>query len=624
MRKKSFGKIALAVGIGVAGVGGSLSVQAPAYAQEVESKIDYENQARAFLDYALKSDWESLSKYFNEKLQAALPKEMLAGYWAGNTANFGKIKSTSLKEVKYNGVHTRVTFTVNAELSPYELYLNLDNKGKIDDLSVSFPEFQYTSPTYDHPENYTEKEVIIGEGDFSLPGLLTIPKGKGPFPVVVLVHGSGAHDMDESYYGFKPFRDLAVGLANEGIAVLRYEKRTKTHPFKTGSNPKGTMREETILDANLAVKKLTSIPEIDAKNIYVLGHSQGGLALPLILENDKDGDIKGGIVAAGPADKFQDLLLWQNEQLLERAKQAKAPKEQIDALEGNLAFWKEQIGLINNPLYSAENPPPNFKLGSLDWWFYIRDLIAPEIAKEQDVPLFVFQGGKDFQVPATQLEGWKSALKEREDVQYKLYPNMQHFLVDNAKATGSLADYNTPGNVPEQLVADLSQWVKTGVVEEKPEVDLSQYKDYQDNQYWSVAFSWAIQEGIIKGYQHEKLLKPNSALNEIQYLKIFFRYTLNGALKDESSENLYALAKKEGLSVKGKPSEKLSLGEAAVLLSKSISNKELSEKEAVQWLNEHHILDGIVADTSTVNKPITRAQFVTILQKIDEANLLDR
>src|SRR2546423_637796 len=80
---------------------------------------------------------------------------------------------------------------------------------------------------------FGEKEVVIGAGGaWPLPGTLTLPKGDGPFPAVVLVHGSGPQDRDETIGPNKPFKDLAWGLATNGIAVLRYEKRTKEHGKK--------------------------------------------------------------------------------------------------------------------------------------------------------------------------------------------------------------------------------------------------------------------------------------------------------------------------------------------------------------------------------------------------------
>ena len=72
----------------------------------------------------------------------------------------------------------------------------------------------------------------VGVGEWVLPGTISMPRGDGPFPAVVLVHGSGPNDRDETIGPNKPFRDLAGGLASQGIAVLRYEKRTRQHPLK--------------------------------------------------------------------------------------------------------------------------------------------------------------------------------------------------------------------------------------------------------------------------------------------------------------------------------------------------------------------------------------------------------
>ncbi|MCC3377850.1 esterase FrsA, partial [Cohnella sp. REN36] len=63
-------------------------------------------------------------------------------------------------------------------------------------------------PTYSKKDTFTEKEVTVGEGTFALSGTITMPKGDGPFPAVVLVQGSGALDQDETAFALKPFRDL--------------------------------------------------------------------------------------------------------------------------------------------------------------------------------------------------------------------------------------------------------------------------------------------------------------------------------------------------------------------------------------------------------------------------------
>ena len=127
-----------------------------------------------------------------------------------------------------------------------------------------------------------ELNLPVPAMDGELPGILTLPTGDGPFPAVVLVHGSGPNDMDETIGNVKPFRDLAEGLAAKGVAVYRYDKRTYTLGMKMAENHQGTLMEETVDDAVAAVQLLAQQDQIDASRIYVLGHSLGGNAIPMI------------------------------------------------------------------------------------------------------------------------------------------------------------------------------------------------------------------------------------------------------------------------------------------------------------------------------------------------------
>jgi hypothetical protein len=119
---------------------------------------------------------------------------------------------------------------------------------------------------------FTEESVTVGAGEWALPGTLSMPLN--PIAAaIVLVHGSGPSDRDETVGPNKPFRDLAWGLADRGIAVLRYEKRTHQYAGKMAGNRDLTVREETTEDAILAAAPLRAHDRIDPKRVFILGHS---------------------------------------------------------------------------------------------------------------------------------------------------------------------------------------------------------------------------------------------------------------------------------------------------------------------------------------------------------------
>ncbi len=145
-----------------------------------------------------------------------------------------------------------------------------------------------------------------------------MPVGQGLFPAVVLVHGSGPQDRDETIGPNKPFRDLAWGLATYGIAVLRYEKRTRVYGQKLQQDKKlltsFTVYEETVDDAVSAVALLSQTPGIRPDRIFVLGHSQGGMTIPRVAQKDKQA--AGFIIMAGLTRPLEDAILKQNRYLL--------------------------------------------------------------------------------------------------------------------------------------------------------------------------------------------------------------------------------------------------------------------------------------------------------------------
>jgi hypothetical protein len=126
------------------------------------------------------------------------------------------------------GDSTIVTILLRFEAVSLNVLVTWSKEGQIQGVFLrpaEPPKYEY--PSYSRPESFPSRDVTIGEHPWKLPATPTGPNGEGPFPGAVLVHGSGPHDRDESVGGVGVFRELAEGLSSKGIAVLRYDKRTR-------------------------------------------------------------------------------------------------------------------------------------------------------------------------------------------------------------------------------------------------------------------------------------------------------------------------------------------------------------------------------------------------------------
>jgi uncharacterized protein len=278
-----------------------------------------------------------------------------------------------------------------------------------------------------------------------------MPVGPGPFPAVVLVHGSGPNDRDETVEAAKPFRDLAWGLASRGIAVLRYEKRTRQHGARLASAPNFTVREETVDDAVAAAALLRGSEGVDPARVYVLGHSLGAMVVPRI--GGQDLKIAGFIVMAGAARPLEDLILEQVTYIASLdGTVSEEEKKQIEGLRQEVAKVKAlQPGASGTALGAPAS-----------YWLDLKGYKPPEAATALGRPLLVLQGERDYQVTLDNFEAWKKALGDRKDVTFKSYPRLNHLFIEGEGKSGP-AEYQKPGHVAEAVVADIAGWIKKPV-----------------------------------------------------------------------------------------------------------------------------------------------------------------
>ncbi|MCH7872182.1 MAG: alpha/beta fold hydrolase, partial [Planctomycetes bacterium] len=325
----------------------------------------------------------------------------------------------------------------------------LDRQGRMSGfwLPSIRPNAKYTPPDYVDRKAFREEKVTVDAGSFPLPGTISIPNGDGPHPGVVLVHGSGAHDQDESIIGNKPFRDLAWGLASRGVAVLRYEKRThKYHP--ADMKPEEiTFEWETIDDAVAAAALLREHAAIDRNRVFVAGHSLGAMASPFIAK--KEPKLAGLILLAGAARSLLDLIVEQT--------------AYIAASDGNLSDEeRKQIDLIQQAVadIKAGNVKEGGNAAGLPGPYLARmDKLDPVgAARKLSIPMLIMQGARDYQVTTTDFELWQRGLKDRKNVTFKLYDDLNHlFMTGSGKSTP--AEYQQVGHVDAQVVRDIAEWI---------------------------------------------------------------------------------------------------------------------------------------------------------------------
>ncbi len=306
-----------------------------------------------------------------------------------------------------------------------------------------------------------KQNIIVGKDTkYPLKGILTLPENRTePVPAVVLVHGSGSSNMDEKVGKLTPFKDLAEGLAHHGIAYIRYDKLSYAHGLKIikDKSESVTVKVETIDDAILATELLRNDERIDSENIFIIGHSMGGTLAPRI--DAEGGDYRGLILMAGTPRRLEEVMKEQMEEALSEMPGfvqklgARKSKELMDKFEG---------------LYDlSDEEAKNIKVGNGTTLYYFKDMGEPPVSyylTKFNKPMLIIQGGKDFQVKTEKdFEAYKEILKDRENVTFKLYENLNHAFVPSVYGTISKAkkEYNVEQHIGEDVIKDLADWIRS-------------------------------------------------------------------------------------------------------------------------------------------------------------------
>jgi pimeloyl-ACP methyl ester carboxylesterase len=395
---------------------------------------------RKALDLLLSERYSEFISMLSPAAKEKLTPDFLRSQVGPEIKSFGTVKSIGAPVV----ANSMVTFPVQFSAVTVEIQLTIDPSGRISALTLRDA---WKRPAYSRPDSFIERAVTIGEDPWKLGGTICAPVGKGSFPSVVLVHGPGPLDRDETVHSTRIFRDLAEGLASRGIAVLRYDKRTKVHGDRM-SDMDFTLADETVDDAVRAVALMRAQP--GAGRIYILGHSLGGYAIPRIAA--KSGNLAGLIFLAANARPIEDVALEQNEYVVHLG--ANPPPEVLKRLDE----LRAEVAKVKRLEAGANHPPVVMGLPA----GYLLDLKGydPRAALARfTIPMLFLQGERDFQVTMKDFGMWKGAMQSHSNAVFHSYGALNHlFIAGEGKSTP--VEYRSAGNVDAAVIADIAAFVK--------------------------------------------------------------------------------------------------------------------------------------------------------------------
>ncbi|HYE78947.1 MAG TPA: alpha/beta fold hydrolase, partial [bacterium] len=293
--------------------------------------------------------------------------------------------------------------------------------------------------------------------NITLAGTLTLPEGKGPFPAVVLISGSGPQDRDEALFGHKPFLVLADHLTRAGIAVLRADDRGVG--ASGGASVMDVPTSDLAGDVTAAVEYLRSRTEIDDARIALVGHSEGALIAPMVA-NANPGKVAAVVLLAPPGVNGEEILYEQGALI------ARAAGSTEEAITRSRGMSRRMYALLKGPMADAElraglksilsEPSPdggdapavspealNAQVDALmsKWFRFFLTYDPVPVLERLTVPTLAMFGEKDLQVPPSQSEEPVRAALRAAGVPHEVHvlPGLNHLF--QPATTGGPQEY---------------------------------------------------------------------------------------------------------------------------------------------------------------------------------------
>lgn len=397
--------------------------------------------------YSLKTaDYAQLNSYFSADFSKKLPVNELEKTFKKFAERYGQADSLLAFQIRVTAEASYYEQAVQFENEKMDIIFTLNENGELTALRIApyTDKTEWQAPTYVKQEKFKEQSIEIGE-ELPLLGKFTAPNHATKLVVVVMVHGSGPNDMNESLGPNKLFKDLAYGLASNNISSIRYNKRSYDYKNSIAKRANKITIDEVVTDD--AVKAIAKAKALGAEKIILLGHSLGAHMAPKIAAK---AHVDGVILMAGNASPLQEVILPQITHIMENDPSA------INEMQYNQLKW--QLENLEKGNYDSTTVGPILPFGlSGVFWISMQNYEPQKISKKQDIPYLVLNGGRDYQVTPKEAKKWKNGSRH----QYSktiIYPSLNHMFF---AGEGIIlpAEYQKVGHLHEEVLTDISSWI---------------------------------------------------------------------------------------------------------------------------------------------------------------------
>lgn len=388
-------------------------------------------------------EYDALVEEFRPEIKGQLDSRTLSRAWRQMTRATGRYQSVHSMEYSDTDGTAVVLVKLKCENGGVALTLSYDAEGKLAGLWLNTAQLEEYQPQ--STDSYTETEITVGE--MGLKGILTTPKGADSYPVAVLVQGSGQTDFNETIGPNRPCMEISHRLAEKGIASVRVNKRFFQFQDMAA--------EETLTVYNEYMDDIYTridwAKENVSDDVYIIGHSQGGMSAPKIA---LDNDVKGIVMMAGSIRGLEDIILDQNIAALE---------QMTDISRRDKQRMTRQIQAAVQQVKSLTADSGESILGvPASYWLSLKDLNRADILKNQlDIPVLIMQGTADFQVYYDKdYQYMQNELSGRDNIIFKEYEGLNHMFMPQAlPGVIDTSEYMTPNHIPSQVTDDIAAFI---------------------------------------------------------------------------------------------------------------------------------------------------------------------